>query len=128
MNIPVVHGYPWQTEPHRGEATCLDSSSSQLARPGLELRPANSERHSKKTRGLLEGEQTRVSLEGAQGVMGSKIDKDEFIYNPGTRHGSLVFTPGQCRGKKELGFRTRSLGAGKRKEEEGGEPGWRLPQ
>lgn len=46
-----------QTLSPGGGTTCLDSSSSQVARPGLELRPAKSERHIKKIRGLLKEDQ-----------------------------------------------------------------------
>lgn len=66
-----------------------------------------------------------VSLEGARGVMGGKTGRDELVSNLDARRGSLVCILGQFGGRKELGFRTRSLGAGRRKEEEL-RLGWRL--
>lgn len=52
-----------ETEPLRGEATCLDSSSSQVARPGFELKPADSKRHVQKI-WVQEGEKRRETRPG----------------------------------------------------------------
>lgn len=59
---------PGETEAQRGEATCLDSSSSQVASLGFELKSADYKRHVKKIRGLSEEEQTKWFLWKVLGV------------------------------------------------------------
>lgn len=51
-----------ETEGQRGEATCVDSSSSQVTKLDLEFKSADSKRHVKKIGGPFAGEQTRLLL------------------------------------------------------------------
>lgn len=111
-----------ETEAHGGEATCVDSSSSQVTKLGLEPKSSDSKRHVKRIGGLFAGQQTRLFLWRVFGVSGEARETGMNLFiTLGARCGSLVFILGQFRGRKGLGFRTTPLGAGRRSEEEGDE-------
>lgn len=61
-----------ETEAHRGEATCVDCSSSQVTKLGLELKSSDSKRQVKRIGGLFVGEQTRLFLWRVFGVSGEE--------------------------------------------------------